>query len=269
MLGTERKKIILEKTSKDGFISIDFLSEHLKVSRMTIWRDLKALSDEGKIIKVHGGAMKIEESSEKEHSKVESSYISINQQLIAHFTAETIVKKDQIIFLDSKNTIIEMIPHLKQPNLTILTNGLTTITHAAQYTPHFNLISCGGIFQDQTNSFVGPQAIKFFKQYKADIFFFSASGLSIEDGITDINPLDIDLKKIMGEQAKMKVGLFDSSKIGKVSLSKIWDLSEIDLLILDEGADEYFLKKLKDSGVNYQIASKTWLKNTIKKKKGK
>ncbi len=268
MLGSERRNIILDLINSEGSVSIDALVDQFKVSRMTIWRDLKALEDEKKIMKVHGGAIKIESGSGSRYQEEKKDpYVNIKQQLIARYAAETKISNDKIIFLDSSNTVLEMVPHMKQSNLTLLTNGLNILNQASQYLPHFNLLSSGGILQENTSSFVGDEAERFFDNFKGDIFFFSAMGISIEDGITDISPLDIRMKKKMGDRVKIKIGLFDSNKIGKVSLSKLWDIQDVDLLILDEETDPQFLDSLIKRKVLYEIASKSWLKDILKKKR--
>ena len=52
-----RRKVILEKLKKDGKVDIEQLIDELKVSAMTIRRDLTFLEAEEKVIRTHGGAI--------------------------------------------------------------------------------------------------------------------------------------------------------------------------------------------------------------------
>lgn len=49
--------------------------------------------------------------------------------------------------------------------------------------------------------------------------------------------------------ARRRVLLADHSKIGHISMLKYADLSDVDLLITDDGADDRDLKKISDAGL--------------------
>ena len=55
MLPAERRKLILELVDTHNSVSVTELCERLDVSEMTIRRDLRLLSDEGLLKRVHGG----------------------------------------------------------------------------------------------------------------------------------------------------------------------------------------------------------------------
>jgi len=56
MLKKERQAFILHQVNLHNKVLSASLSEEMKVSEDTVRRDLQELADEGKIIKVHGGA---------------------------------------------------------------------------------------------------------------------------------------------------------------------------------------------------------------------
>ncbi|REE01156.1 DeoR family transcriptional regulator [Marinoscillum furvescens] len=57
MLKGERQALILSKLQEDKKVLSSDLSMQLNVSEDTIRRDLKELASEGKLLKVHGGAI--------------------------------------------------------------------------------------------------------------------------------------------------------------------------------------------------------------------
>src|SRR5512139_3426869 len=57
MLTEQRKRLILERLSAEGRIVAKELSLDLGVSEDTIRRDLRELAGEGKLQRVHGGAL--------------------------------------------------------------------------------------------------------------------------------------------------------------------------------------------------------------------
>jgi len=221
---------------------------------MTALRDLKALEKKGFINKVHGGAIKKEISQYEPTFEEKDAIASKEKEVIAKYAADNVINESDIVSLGAGSTITKIIPHLKQKKLTILTNGLKTMANIAQYTPNFTLIGSGGELRKPALIFVGPEAENFFKRNKADTVILSGTGLTLKDGITDPDPLDAEVKKVMCENAKKVIFLIDSTKIGKRSLVSMIALEDIDLLIIDDKAPENFIKKLKKSNINFEIA---------------
>src|SRR5690606_41866208 len=87
-------------------LSVD-LSEELNVSDDTIRRDLKELANEGKIIRVHGGA--------------------VSKSFVKPFNTE-----NQVYALDEKRSIAQKTLALFKNNMVILTEGGTTILELAK-----------------------------------------------------------------------------------------------------------------------------------------
>jgi len=254
MIVEKRRAKITELVNKQGSVTIEELLGLFNISRMTIWRDLKELELKGVLTRVHGGALKIDKLDENEEEfNLRRREHLIEKQKIAKFAAESFVKDSDIIFLDGGSTVLEIIPHLKKTNLTILTNGLNALLYASKFLPHLNVIGCGGILRKPSFTFVGHGAEEFFGRYKVDTAFISGTGVTVEDGIMDPHPLEIEVKKIMCKNAKNVVALIDSSKFGKRSLSTCISIEEIDYLITDENAPKEIINAIKSKEVNIRI----------------
>ncbi|MFX0075929.1 MAG: DeoR/GlpR family DNA-binding transcription regulator [Candidatus Hermodarchaeota archaeon] len=250
MIAEKRRAKIIELVNLQGSVSIEELLELFDVSRMTIWRDLKELEVKGEIIRAHGGALKIDEFSEKEEEFDRRRKENLNEKrLIAKFAAKNYVKNSDIIFLDGGSTILEMIPHLKQENLTVLSNGLYTLLLASKFLPHLNVIGCGGILRKTSFTFVGHEAEEFFSRYKVDTAFISGTGVTLEDGIMDPHPLEMEVKRIMCKNAKTVVALIDSSKFEKRSLSTCVKIDEIDFFITDNKVSKKTIDAIRERNV--------------------
>ncbi len=59
MQKTDRQNFIIHQVNLHNKVLLNDLSEEIQVSTDTIRRDLQELSDSGKIIKVHGGAVSL------------------------------------------------------------------------------------------------------------------------------------------------------------------------------------------------------------------
>ena len=71
MLKEERQKIILDKLKENNIIQVSQMTDLLDVTDMTIRRDLKELEDRNLLVRIHGGASKIEKARPREFSNEE------------------------------------------------------------------------------------------------------------------------------------------------------------------------------------------------------
>lgn len=254
MIAEKRRAKIIEIVNGQGSASIEELLELFDVSRMTIWRDLKELEIKGQIIRAHGGALKVGALNDKEEEFDLRRKDHLKQkQLIAKYAAKNYVKNSDIIFLDGGSTVLEMIPHSKQDNLTLLSNGLYTLLLASKFLPHLNVIGCGGVLRKTSFTFIGHDAEEFFRHYNVNTAFISGTGITLQEGIMDPHPLEMEVKKIMCKNAKVVVALIDSSKFDKRSLSTCVAIDEIDYLVTDEKAPKKIIEAIKSKNVDVTV----------------
>ncbi len=255
MLIDERRKKIVEYVLSEETISAKELSQRFQVSEMTIWRDLNELEQKGLVRRVRGGVSKelLSPTREPKFDLKQKLYIE-EKRIIAKYAAEKLVKDREIIILEGGTTVAGMMPFLMHQNLTVLTNGFKTMMQALPFLNRMELMICGGILRETSYTLVGPQAEAFFSGFKAEKFFVCGTGLTIEDSLTDPNPLEIQIKRVMRKSADKTILLLDSSKFGNRSLAPVFPLNEIDILVTDSGAPEEVLSQLEDIGIEIHIA---------------
>lgn len=254
-LREERLRKIVEWINSENHLSVKDLSERLQVSTMTVWRDLGELEKAGEIRRVRGGAARSQDPlSEEPFFDYKTVLYSQEKCSIAQYAAENLVQDNQIIILEGGTTVGSMVPFLHKANLTVLTHGLNTLMSASQMLPDLNVMSCGGMLRYKSLTFVGPQAEMFFENFHADLFFLGATGITLEEGITDPNPLEIQMKRSMHRAAKRTILLLDSSKFGRRSLAQILPLQEIDILVTDPDAPADMLAQIQSLGIDVHIA---------------
>ncbi len=266
LLSDERRKEIEDAVNLQGSVKIDDLVEKYQLTRMTIWRDLKYLADRNLIKKIHGGAIRIDKFGELDLSlKSKKVKNTLQKQIIARYAAQLYVKDDDLLFLDSGTTVSEMIPHLNQKNLTIITNGVETLLTTSKYIPPFTVFSCGGMLKEDSLSFVGKEASDYLTKYTASTYFFSVPGVSLTQGICETDPLEYAVKQTMFQHAKKRVLLVDSSKFEKQYPFKIASCEELDCIITDENISPEIVKELTKKGTMVKIATMKWFHESRKK----
>jgi DeoR/GlpR family transcriptional regulator of sugar metabolism len=248
MLSVERKFKIAEVVGKNGGVKTSDLSNMFSVSEMTILRDLEMLEQQGILKRVYGGAVNLK-SPIKELSVILRKQINAKEKNIIAEKAAKLISNGESIFLDSSTTAFALSKKLgPKTGLTVITNGLELINELKNNS-NINLFCPGGELQLSTMSFVGTSAEEYLKEYYVDKAFVSASGVSLQSGITVENAVQAAIKKIMFKNSLSRVILVDSSKFDVVRLSKVCTLEDINTIVTDRKPDSKFLDAFKKNNI--------------------
>jgi len=114
------------------------------------------------------------------------------KNLLARYAAETLVALDDII-MEGGTTVTAMAPYLtEKEELTVVTNGIATAEELRRHLPlSATIISTGGILRPESSTCVGAVPERFFGEFHANRLFLSATGLTLEAGLTDPKILEI------------------------------------------------------------------------------
>jgi len=256
VLTEERRQRIAQMVESNGSISYRDLERSFGVSRMTLYRDLKALEGLSRLRCVRGGAVRVEGiiTPEPMPSKKRSQHRK-EKEAIGRYAVQHFVKEGDFVVLEAGTTVACTLKHLGKPGVTLISNGLEVIREATALLPTVTVMGCGGILREPSYTFVGPQAEAFFAQLRAHTVFLSASGISLDDGLTDPNPLEIQVKQAMVACAEQLVVLVDSSKFGIRSLLQTLPMDKIQILVTDDRIPERFANEIRKLGIELHIAN--------------
>src|ERR1700759_3831357 len=109
MLTSQRKKMILDALKRDGQVLAKPLSEAFGVSEDTIRRDLRELAAEGKLQRVHGGALP---SSPAVANLEGRRTIGSEAKAAIGRAAAKMIAPGQIAIVDGGTTAIQLARHL-------------------------------------------------------------------------------------------------------------------------------------------------------------
>lgn len=219
---------------------------------MTVWRDLGALEKDGVLRRVHGGAVPLNDGEGPEPSfAAKAARAALPKQWIARAALTAHVRPGMTLALDGGSTVAALMPFLPtDAGLTLLTNSLEIV----RQTPSGVAVSCsGGIYRGVSGTFVGPQALRFFAEHRADVAFVSATGLDAEEGLMDPNPLEIEVKRALCKRAAKVVLLIDAEKFGRRSTLPVLGLEELDEVVCDAKPQRVLRVALKAAGVNVRV----------------
>ena len=266
MIPAARQQKILSWLMQEGHLSTVDLQTRLDVSPMTVWRDLKILEQGGIVRRVRGGAEYVPSELESKqqnslvtfprHQVLPQPINDLHKQAIGRYVAQEILAAGDDIILEGGTTVANMIPFIDKPNITMLTNGLNTLALAQVSGTLETVLCCGGVLNQNTQSFIGPRAERFFYSYHVDKAFVSAYGYISGEGFFDPNPLYDSMKKTICSRARLTILLLDSSKFGRSGLARVLDFGDINMMVTDWDAPDDIVQEIQKSGVDLRIAPK-------------
>ncbi|WP_424653354.1 DeoR/GlpR family DNA-binding transcription regulator [Capnocytophaga sputigena] len=248
----ERQSKILESLETKKYISVNELSEKLKVSVVTIRKDLTLLDQEGYLHRTHGGASKQmryvfdQTVTEKETQNVEEKTRIITKAL-------DFIKENEFIILSSGTTVNLLAQKLYGfRNLTVLTPSLRVALEVCK-NPNVNTIHLGGEVRKNSTSTIGVLAEETLSNFSCTTLFLGIEGIDLDYGLSSTNVGEAHLNKKMMERVDKTIVLADSSKIHKRGFGFICYVEKIDMLITDSNVDPEFVEELEKRGVEVVI----------------
>lgn len=243
----QRRQHIITALSEAGQLSVTELSDRFNVSEVTIRQDLQSLSEQGLLQRTRGGALSI-------NAMPEFSFDVRQQQRAAEKArigqaAARLIHYGDTIFLDASTTAQAIIPHLKQiPELTVVTNSLK-LAMGLLDAPQIQVLVPGGNLRRTSISLVGQVDCDFLEDINIQVGFFGARGISLDEGLTDVDLDEVRMKRAMGEFCRRVVGVLDAQKWGKVAAATFAALDEVDVVITDVDAPASLVEQVRHSGV--------------------
>ena len=248
MLAIERRNAILSKLQAEKKVVVSDLSTLFDVTEETIRRDLEKLENEGLAKKTYGGAV-LNESLNIDLPYIVRKKANVSgKQYIAALIGDMISDGDHII-LDGSSTALFVSKHIKdKKNITVITNSVEILLELSDR-KDWNILSTGGSLKEGGLSLVGYQAERMISTFHVDLAVFSSKGIDIENGVTDSNESDAQIKKLILKASKKRILAVDSSKFDKTSFTKICELSDVDMIVTDSEPSEAWVNAAQTAGV--------------------
>lgn len=245
MLKKERQAYIIQQINVHNKVFSSDLSVQLDVSEDTVRRDLQELSEEGKLIKVHGGAL-----SKSFHFTLESNTIySLPEKKSIAYKAIQLIRDGMMVVLSGGTTIRELVKSLPPDlNATFITVSVPIALELLEH-PTSEVIFLGNKLLKNAQMSVGAEVVERLGQIKADLCFLGTNSIDATFGITDLEWEIIEVKKAMIKCAHKTVSLAISEKLNTIQRLQVCKPEEIDILITELDAGDPLLAPYKEKGL--------------------
>jgi DeoR/GlpR family transcriptional regulator of sugar metabolism len=245
MLKRERQNIILRKVNiHNKVLSFDLCLE-LGVSEDTIRRDLNEMAAEGKLIKVHGGAL----SKSFHHYQTDQPVYALEDKLLIAQKASNLIQNGMLILTTGGTTIIELAralsPELKA---TIVTVSIPAANAFLEH-PHIEVIFLGDKILKDSKIAIGAQVMNGLQQLQADICFLGTNAIDADLGLTDSDWEVAAVKRAMIQASRNVVALAISEKLQTQHRIKICDIAQIGTLVTELHPQDARLLPYRNAGI--------------------
>ncbi|KAA3625914.1 MAG: DeoR/GlpR transcriptional regulator [Bacteroidetes bacterium] len=230
MLKKERQALILREVNLHNKVLHTDLSQQLNVSEDTIRRDLVELSEEGKVMKVRGGALS---KSFHVYSYKKSEIYKYEEKTSIARKAVTLLSDGMLVLISGGTTNLEF-ARILPPELqvTFYTGSLPTAMQLAEH-PGSETIFIGGRISKNAKISTGGEVINTLHGIRPDICLMGTNSIDSRVGLTDSDWEVVDVKKTMIQISEKVAVLSISDKLQSSKKIKICDINDVDYLITE------------------------------------
>jgi DeoR/GlpR family transcriptional regulator of sugar metabolism len=251
-MSESRRERLRDLVQARGFAALGELAETLEVSESTIRRDLEQLERDGVARRTHGGAFWTGESDTLQEFRTRRDDRWTAKAAIGRAAAQLIEDHDTIL-LDGGSTTYEVARHLVGRPLQVVTNSLP-VAYLLSTSDSIDLVMIGGSVRGRTAVAIGPMADAMLGSINVGKAFLSVAGIT-DRGYFNSNLMLVESEKAMLATADQAIIVADSSKFGRVSLSRLCGLHEVHTVVSDTNLQTRWKEQLELAGVELVLAT--------------
>lgn len=251
MNNVERHQYIIKQIEKNGHVSVVDLCDDLKVSSVTIRKDLQFLEDAGIVFRTHGGATNVNPYQKDRSINEKANLHADAKRRIGQAAAKMVEPNDSIIIASGTSMQYFAQEIVPQEALTVITSAINVTLELIKH-EQVDIIQLGGPVRHTSSSITGRYAEDLLDDFFCSKLFLGVDGIDLDFGITTTNPHEALLNRKMMNSAHKVIVLADASKFDRKSLGKISDLAKIDMIISDSIPVKY-QQLFENLGIEYKI----------------
>lgn len=241
----ERQEKIFSILVEKPKVTVKELSSLLRVSEVTIRKDLAQMDRDGVLKRMHGGAAQVSSDSIEKRM-----LIRYDDKLKIAREAVKLVEDGETVLIEAGSANSVFAKELAENReVNIITNSL----HIARLVKGYGNVQVtviGGNLQSEAEAMVGPLARLALSQICVRKAFIGVSGLSESLGFTCSDFLRAEIGREMSARAEQVIVLADSSKFENAGVTTIVELPRVNMVITDQGIPESKRNLLRKNNIH-------------------
>ena len=253
-----RRQFILDHVEAQGECTYAELAKALRVSSMTIRRDLQPLVRKRNVIRTVGGI-------QRSHAPLVLTETAVYSRTSVHRAEKRAIARRAIelldgqstIFIDGSTTCAELARLIarERKGLTIVTNSALICLELSKNADNA-VIGIGGQYDTNSLCFGGAHAEDMIKTFFFDVAFTGTVGVFPAEGTFESFMPNIRVKQAVARQSARMILLVDHSKFGQRALTKVLDVHQIHTVVTDGQTSSKDLAALAKAGIQVCVADR-------------
>lgn len=228
MLTTSRKALLLARLEQDGQLAVTSLANELGLSEDTLRRDLRDLAADGKLIRVHGGA--VPASPTHQRLAVREGMYSAEKQQLARAVVG-LIRPGMVVIIDGGTTHAHLTGVLPEGLACTVVTHSPAIAVSLERHERIEVVLLGGRMFRHSMVAMGPETALAYGRLAADLCLLGVTGVHTQLGLTTGDSTEAELKRVMIGAAAETVVLATPDKIGRASPWQIAETAMIATLV--------------------------------------
>ncbi|NLG99123.1 MAG: DeoR/GlpR transcriptional regulator [Chloroflexi bacterium] len=245
---TERLERIVDFIESRKSITVAEVASEFSIGMTTARRDLDTLADQGKIQRVHGGAMALPKAPPEPPALYRTQEQAVEKQKIGRLAA-ALIEDGDTVFLGAGTTVMEVARELvNRRDLTVITNSLLVINTLAE-APGINMVVLGGFFRSSEKSFIGHMTEQALAEFRAAKVVMGVRAVDVELGLTEEFPPEAQTNRAVLKIGQQVIIVADHTKFGRVAGAFIAPVTAVNIMVTDSNTPQEYIQALEAQGV--------------------
>ncbi len=252
MTRTRWQSEILEIVGDEGAATVARLAERLAVSGETVRRHVRPLVEEGVLLRSHGGVRLAEAEREPPFARRLRERAAAKRAIAR--AAAAFVPDGATVMIDTGSTTAYVAAALSERrSLTVITNSIEIARPLVGRGGHRVYIA-GGEIRSDLSAVVGPEALGFIGQFRADLAILSIGAIDAGHGFMDYHLDETRVAQAMLAHALRALVVADQAKFGARAAVSVCPLGAIDRIVTDAPPAGELADRLADAGVQISVS---------------
>jgi DeoR/GlpR family transcriptional regulator of sugar metabolism len=211
-----RRRKLAELLQRHRYFELSDLCKEFGVSEATMRRDLANLEASQLVTRTYGGALA--DFNLRFPSFRQRRNIAADAKRAMAAQALQLLRPEMTVFFDNGTTVFALTEALRHSPIRPLTcvTGNLPVADLLSEVEGLDVHLLGGQVLRRQSVLLGDAACRSAEQWKCDIAFFSAEGMTRE-GLWNSDPAVVALQRAVAAGAKCRIALLDATKLGRTA----------------------------------------------------
>lgn len=250
----DRHNRIMEIMRQQNAISVSQLASMLKVSEVTVRKDLTMLEEMHLLYRVHGSAILVNRYINDRSMAEKQQLCAEEKRLIGIYAASLVMPRDTIMITSGTTTQAFANEIVVKEHLTVITSTFSVASTLAGK-GNIDVLQLGGMVRESSMSVLGPFAEQMLATLSCSKLFIGVDGVDIEFGLTTTNHMEAHLHQMMADSAQKVIVLADHTKFNRRGYSQICGLDRVDQIVTDAATPMNIVERLRDKGIEVTVVN--------------